>query len=85
MSKHDAVCLALDGEVPERGDTGESVRLTPREREVAQLICDGLSNRAIAERLVISVRTVDGHVERMLAKLEVRSRTQIATWVLSRS
>ncbi|MDR7313589.1 DNA-binding NarL/FixJ family response regulator [Nocardioides luteus] len=71
--------------MPERGDTGESVRLTPREREVAQLICDGLSNRAIAERLVISVRTVDGHVERMLAKLEVRSRTQIATWVLSRS
>jgi len=46
----------------------------------AQLIAEGLSNRAIADRLVISTRTVDGHVERILAKLEFSSRTQVATW-----
>ena len=85
INRYDAVCLALDGQVSDRPGADEPVRLTPREREVAQLISEGLSNRAIAERLVISVRTVDGHVERMLAKLEVRSRTQIATWVLSRA
>jgi len=54
--------------------------LTGRELEVAELIAAGLSNRAIAERLVLSPRTVDGHVERILAKLEFSSRTQVATW-----
>lgn len=85
MSRQDAVRLALDGELPDRTDANERILLTPREHEVAQLIAEGLSNRVIAERLVISVRTVDGHVERMLAKLGVRSRTQIAVWVLSRT
>jgi non-specific serine/threonine protein kinase len=54
--------------------------LTVREREVAALVADGLSNRAIATRLVISQRTVDGHVERILAKLGFTSRTQVAAW-----
>lgn len=40
-----------------------------------------MSNRAVADKLVISPRTVDGHVERILAKLGVTSRTRIATWV----
>lgn len=85
LSKNDAVELALDGSRPAHERVEDPVRLTPREREVVQLIAEGLSNRAIGERLVISVRTVDGHVERILAKLEVRSRTQIATWALSHS
>ncbi len=85
ISRYDAVRLALDGQVPNHTDVDAPIRLTPRESEVARLIAEGLSNRAIAERLVISVRTVDGHVERMLAKLEVGSRTQIATWMLSQA
>ncbi|MDX6328440.1 MAG: hypothetical protein QOI83_823, partial [Streptomycetaceae bacterium] len=52
--------------------------LTRREREVATLVVQGLSNREIAERLVISKRTADAHVEHILAKLGATSRTQIA-------
>jgi non-specific serine/threonine protein kinase len=56
--------------------------LTAREREIAALVADGLSNRAIAARLVISQRTVDGHVERILAKLGFTSRAQVAAWAV---
>ncbi|CAM5618268.1 LuxR family transcriptional regulator [Streptomyces spiroverticillatus] len=52
--------------------------LTRREREVASLISAGLTNREISERLVISKRTADAHVEHILAKLGFSSRTQIA-------
>jgi non-specific serine/threonine protein kinase len=51
--------------------------LTRREYEVASLAADGLSNREIAERLVISRRTVDAHIERVLAKLGIGSRNRI--------
>ncbi|MFF2902436.1 ATP-binding protein [Streptomyces sp. NPDC057966] len=53
--------------------------LTPREREVATLVAQGLSNREVAERLVISKRTADTHVERILTKLAIDSRTEIAS------
>ncbi len=59
--------------------------LSRREREVAQLIAEGMSNRAIAQVLVLSPRTVDRHVERILAKLAFTSRTQVAAWVASRA
>jgi non-specific serine/threonine protein kinase len=55
--------------------------LTPREREVADLVADGLANKEIAETLVISPRTAETHVENILTKLGFTSRTQIATWV----
>ena len=58
-----------------------SLRLTPREREVAVLVARGLANLEIANALTISERTVEGHVERILGKLEFRSRSQIAAWV----
>ncbi|CAH0235833.1 LuxR C-terminal-related transcriptional regulator [Microbacterium sp. Bi128] len=57
--------------------------LSARESEVAAGIHEGLSNREIAERLVLSVRTVDTHVQRILAKLGFTSRAQIAAWYQS--
>jgi DNA-binding NarL/FixJ family response regulator len=54
--------------------------LTAREQDVAALIAQGLSNRQIAERLVITERTVAAHVEHILNKLGFASRTQIGVW-----
>jgi predicted ATPase/DNA-binding CsgD family transcriptional regulator len=55
--------------------------LTRREREVAGLVALGLSNREIAQRLIISHRTVEGHVEHVLTKLCLARRSQIAPWL----
>jgi DNA-binding NarL/FixJ family response regulator len=57
--------------------------LTAREREIADLVTAALTNRQIADRLVLSERTVESHVRNILAKLGLANRTQIAT--LSRS
>ena len=59
-----------------------STRPTKRELEVAELIAEGLSNKEIAARLVISPRTAQGHVEHLLVKLGFTSRAQIAVWVV---
>jgi DNA-binding NarL/FixJ family response regulator len=56
--------------------------LSPREREVAELVAQALSNRQIAERLVLSERTVESHVRSILGKLGFTTRTEIATWAL---
>ncbi|OLB82320.1 MAG: hypothetical protein AUI14_00880 [Actinobacteria bacterium 13_2_20CM_2_71_6] len=55
--------------------------LTRREQEVAELIGIGKSNKEIAAALVISTRTAESHVERILNKLGFTSRTQIAAWI----
>jgi non-specific serine/threonine protein kinase len=52
--------------------------LTSRQRQIAALVAEGLSNREIAARLVISKRTVDAHIDHIFAKLGVSSRTQLA-------
>jgi DNA-binding CsgD family transcriptional regulator len=63
------------------GTAGVPSTLTPREREIAALIARGLSNRAIADELVISQATVARHVANMLTKLGFSSRAQVAAWV----
>jgi DNA-binding CsgD family transcriptional regulator/DNA-binding beta-propeller fold protein YncE len=59
--------------------------LTRREREVAILVGQGLTNREIATRLFISERTAESHVEQIRGKLGFHSRVQIATWVTAGS
>jgi DNA-binding NarL/FixJ family response regulator len=54
--------------------------LSRREWEIAGLVAEGLSNRGIADRLSISERTAEGHVERIRNRLACHSRAQIATW-----
>jgi DNA-binding CsgD family transcriptional regulator/tetratricopeptide (TPR) repeat protein len=57
--------------------------LTQREREIAALIAQGLTNRAIAERLVIAERTAETHVSNILGKLGLDTRSQVATWAVA--
>jgi len=58
----------------------DPARLTAREREVAALIAEGLSNPDIAARLVISPRTAETHVQHIMVKLGLTARAQIAAW-----
>jgi DNA-binding NarL/FixJ family response regulator len=62
-----------------KGGLNRSV-LTSRELDVASLVAEGLTNRQIAERLVISERTAQNHVQHILTKLGFASRSQIAAW-----
>lgn len=57
-------------------------QLSAREREVAALVAEGLTNRDIAERLVVSERTAENHVQHVLNRLGLRSRTQVAAWAV---
>ncbi|WP_256251912.1 LuxR C-terminal-related transcriptional regulator [Streptomyces sp. yr375] len=91
---HDTPCQAIEyalkadpgtgtgpGTAPEPAATVSAPSpLTRRERDVAALVAKGMSNRQIAAALVLSQRTVDGHVENIRAKLGFRSRAQIAGW-----
>ena len=62
-----------------------SMQLTDRQRQVAALVADGLTNREIGARLVISERSAEGHVERIRTRLGVRSRAQVAAWWVATS
>src|SRR5207249_11419358 len=84
MSLQEAVSFALDEKVIRpAGDTQPrgSSPLSRREAETASLVAQGLSNKAVAAKLMISERTVDSHVLNILNKLGVQSRTEIASWV----
>ena len=90
------VLLPGRSHLPYAGDRDELVRvvrrflglplgrrggLTPRQREVAELVSEGCTNREIAARLGIDERSAEGHVERIRLRLGFRSRTQIAAWL----
>jgi DNA-binding CsgD family transcriptional regulator len=61
-----------------------SAQLTPRQAEVAALVSEGLTNREIAERLGITERSAESHVERIRDRLGLRSRAQVAAWYAAR-
>jgi predicted ATPase/DNA-binding CsgD family transcriptional regulator len=86
MSADAAVALALTAREPGRPgsaavpELSPLAGLTPRESEIAALIAGGLSNKGIADDLVISPATAARHVANILAKLGFTSRAQIAAW-----
>jgi len=61
----------------------ESVRMSKREREVIELIADGLSNKEIAQRLHVATYTIKSHVHNVLEKLALHSRLEIAAYIAS--
>ena len=78
MPQQLAIAVALgERKIPERHSS-----LSRREQEIADLLRQGASNRRIAEQLVISVRTAESHVESILRKLGVRSRSEVAAALL---
>jgi DNA-binding NarL/FixJ family response regulator len=63
-----------------KGNPFRPIRMTIREREVTELIAEGLSNKQIAGRLVLAVDTVKSHVHNILEKLELHTRLEIASY-----
>ena len=79
LSPEEAVDLVLANK-PDDALPGPRQTLTRREAEVAALAARGLTNRDIAARLFLSVRTVEAHVDHILTKLGFHTRTQLAAW-----
>jgi DNA-binding CsgD family transcriptional regulator len=77
----DAIVVVAD-ELPARPQGAEE--LTPRQREVAALVADGLSNKEIARRLGLAAASVRGHVEQIMRRLGFARRTQIGVWATAR-
>jgi non-specific serine/threonine protein kinase len=87
LTLDEAVAFALREGQPPVGPQPPSIYdspLTRRERQIAELVAEGLTDRQIANRLVISRRTAESHVANILTKLDFKSRTQIASWQASR-
>ena len=83
LPTEDAIALALIDDDPPAAATAQGQpgnRLSPREREVSKLIARGLTNREISRALSISEKTVGSHVDHIMTKLDLRSRTRIAVW-----
>ena len=83
LPAEDALAYALQQppDKPPAPAVSAGAPLTPRELQVARLVAGGRSNKEVAAQLVISQRTAEGHVERILAKLGFTSRAQVAAWV----
>jgi len=84
LTLEEAALLALQDAPIEHAASALDGPLTPRQLEVAMLIARGLTNRQIGERLVVSTHTVERHVENILQKLRLASRTEIAVWMVER-
>jgi predicted ATPase/DNA-binding CsgD family transcriptional regulator len=85
LAHDEALRYAIDERRPSTppSPVDTSTRLTRRERQIAELVARGMSNRDIATTLVISTRTVESHVESILTKLGFTRRTQVAAWVMA--
>jgi predicted ATPase/DNA-binding CsgD family transcriptional regulator len=79
MTVDELRCVAL-----RETDHEKDVTLSPRELEIAELVATGLTNQEIAQRLIISTRTVESHVNHIKTKLGFSRRARIVAWALGR-
>jgi DNA-binding CsgD family transcriptional regulator/tetratricopeptide (TPR) repeat protein len=79
LSEDDSSTIATRTPEHTSSATARALALTRREREVARLVAQGLTNRQIAKELFVSERTVDHHVSNILKKLSLSSREQVAS------
>ena len=77
MSRDEMVALALRGRGARDRPSHGWASLSPTERQIVDLVADGMTNREIGERLFMSDRTVQGHLSRVFPKLGVRSRREL--------
>ncbi|MEA3214267.1 MAG: hypothetical protein QOJ19_423 [Acidimicrobiia bacterium] len=84
LTVDDAIALAFGAPGSARRRTARDLGVSGRELEVAHLVAEGLSNKEIASRLHLSVRTVESHVRHLLTKANISNRTQLARWVRDR-
>jgi non-specific serine/threonine protein kinase len=78
LSAEQAIEYALQRERARRPASGV---LTRRESEVATLVAQGMTNRQIAETMLLTRRTVSTHLEHIFAKLSVQTRAEVAVWI----
>ena len=81
LTVDDAIALAFGTTRPR---TSQALGISTREIDVVRLVAEGLSNKEIARRLHLSVRTVETHVRHVLTKTGMVNRTQLATWARER-
>ena len=81
LTADDAIALAFGTTRPR---TSHALGISTREADVVRLVAEGLSNKEIAGRLHLSVRTVESHVRHMLTKTGLVNRTQLAAWARER-
>jgi DNA-binding NarL/FixJ family response regulator len=83
MPRAEAIAYALGEKIirPAVPSTATATPLSKRELEVARLVAGGLSNKEIGSRLFLSERTVETHVSKILNRLGINSRVEIASWV----
>jgi predicted ATPase/DNA-binding CsgD family transcriptional regulator len=84
LSEEEAIALGVATCETKQNGRAQHDGLSPREMQVAALIANGLSNKEIATKLHIAVRTADAHVEHIRNKLGLRTRAQIAVWAHER-
>ncbi len=80
----EAIAFALDEARAEPGSP-DATKPTKRELQIAELVAQGRSNQSIADELMLSRRTVEAHIQHLLAKLGFNSRSQVAAWVAQRN